>query len=85
MTDEQIAKAVSCSITTIERLRKRFVEEGLEVALERHKSRRRYESKLDGDGQAHLIALACANLPDGCKHWALRLLADRMVELEYVD
>jgi len=85
MTDEQIAKAVNCGVATIERLRKRFVEEGLEAALERHKSRRRYESKLDGDGQAHLIALACAEPPDGCKRWTLRLLADRMVELEYVD
>jgi transposase len=84
-TDEQIAEAVSCGVATIERLRKRFVEEGLEAALERHKSSRRYERKLDGDGEAHLIALACGDPPDGYKHWTLRFLADRMVELEYVD
>jgi transposase len=84
-TDEQIAEAVSCGVATIERLRKRFVEEGLEAALERHKSSRRYERKLDGDGEAHLIALACGDPPDGYKCWTLRILADRMVELEYVD
>jgi len=85
MTDEQIAKAVSCGIATIVRLRKRFVEEGIEAALKRHKSARRYQRKLDGDGEAHLIALACGKPPDGCKRWTLRLLADRMVELEYVE
>jgi len=84
-TDEQIAEAVNCGVATIERLRKRFIEEGLEAALERHKSSRRYERKLDGDGEAHLIALACGDPPDGYKRWTLRILADRMVELEYVD
>lgn len=85
MTDEQIAKAVGCGTATIERLRRRFVEEGFEAALERHKSSRRYERKLDGDGEAHLIALACGQPPEGYKRWTLRLLADRMVEIEYVD
>lgn len=85
MTDEQIAKAVGCGTATIERLRRRLVEEGFEAALERHKSSRRYERKLDGDGEAHLIALACGQPPDGYKRWTLRLLADRMVEIEYVD
>jgi transposase len=85
MTDEQIAKAVGCGTATVERLRRRLVEEGFEAALERHKSSRRYERKLDGDGEAHLIALACGEPPDGYKRWTLRLLADRMVEIEYVD
>jgi transposase len=85
MTDEQIAKAVGCGTATVERLRRRLVEEGFEAALERHKSSRRYERKLDGDGEAHLIALACGQPPDGYKRWTLRLLADRMVEVEYVD
>jgi transposase len=85
MTDGQIAKAVSCGVATIVRLRRRFVEEGIEAALKRHKSARKYERKLDGDGEAHLIALACGKPPDGYKRWTLRLLAGRMVELEYVD
>jgi transposase len=85
MTDEQIAKAVSCGVATIVRLRRRFVEEGIEAALKRHESARKYERKLDGDGEAHLIALACGRPPDGYKRWTLRLLAGRMVELEYVD
>lgn len=85
MTDEHIAGAVSCGVATVERLRKRFVEEGLDASLTRRKSRRRYEHKLDGDQQAHLIALACGDPPDGYQRWSLRLLADRMVELDYVD
>ena len=85
MTDKQIAGAVSCGVATVERLRKRFVEEGLEASLTRRKSRRRYEYKLDGEQEAHLIALACGDPPDGYQRWSLRLLADRMVELDYVD
>jgi hypothetical protein len=61
------------------------VEEGLEAALERRKPRREYERRLDGDGEAHLIALACSQAPEGHARWTLRLLADRMVALEYVE
>jgi transposase len=85
MTDEQIGGAASCGVATVERLRKRFVEEGLEASLARHKSRRQYERKLDGEQEAHLIALACGDPPDGYQRWSLRLLADRMVELDCVD
>jgi transposase len=85
MTNAQIARVVSCGTATVERLRRRFVEKGFEAALERHKSRRQYEYKLDGDAEAHLTALACSNPPRGHKRWTLRLLADRMVELEVVD
>ncbi|MBA7705124.1 IS630 family transposase ISMae29 [subsurface metagenome] len=85
MKDDNIAKAVSCGRVTVERVRKRFVEEGLQEALARHKSRRQYQRKLDGKGEAHLIALACGEPPEGQKRWTLRLLADRMVALEYVD
>ncbi len=85
MTDEQIARAVSCGVATVERLRKRFVEEGLEASLTRRKSWRRYQRKLDGQREAHLIALACGDPPEGYQRWSLRLLADRMVELNYVD
>jgi hypothetical protein len=62
-----------------------FVEEGLEASLVRRKPRRQYLRKLDGDGEAHLIALACSRPPEGRSRWTLRLLADRMVALEYVE
>lgn len=60
-------------------------QEGLTSALERHKPRRQYARALDGDGEAHLIALACQEPPEGRSRWTLRLLADRMVRLGYVD
>ena len=61
------------------------MEEGLPAALERRKSSRQYERLLDGDGEAHLVALACGQAPEGRSRWTLRLLAERMVQLEYVD
>jgi transposase len=70
---------------TVERVRKAFVEEGLEATLERRKPRRQYAHASDGDGEAHLIALACGQAPEGRSRWTLRLLADRMVALEYVE
>lgn len=83
--DEAIAEALEVGRATVERVRKEFVEEGLEAALERRKPRRQYRRKLDGDGEAHLIALACQEPPEGRSRWTLRLLADRMVQLEYVE
>jgi transposase len=83
--DEAIVEALEVGRATVERVRKEFVEEGLEAALERRKPRRQYRRKLDGDGEAHLIALACQEPPEGRSRWTLRLLADRMVQLEYVD
>jgi len=83
--DEAIAEALEIGRATVERVRKEFVEEGLEAALERRRPRRLYARKLDGDGEAHLIALACQEPPEGYSRWTLRLLADRLVELEYVD
>jgi transposase len=83
--DEAIVEALEVGRATVERVRKEFVEEGLEAALERRKPRRQYRRKLDGDGEAHLIALACQAPPEGRSRWTLRLLADRMVQLEYVD
>lgn len=83
--DGAIANALDAGTATIERVRKQFVEEGLEPALSRRRPRREYQRKLDGDGEAHLIALACSQSPEGCKRWTLRLLAERMVALEYVD
>jgi transposase len=83
--DEAIADGLEVGRATVERVRKEFVEEGLEAALERRKPRRLYQRKLDGDGEAHLVALACQKPPEGRRRWTLQLLADRMVQLEYVD
>jgi len=84
-SDAAIAEGLEVGTATVERVRKAFVEEGVEAALERRKPRRQYRRKLDGDGEAHLIALACSQAPEGRCRWTLRLLADRMVALEYVD
>jgi hypothetical protein len=82
--DKQIAEAFGAHLTTVERLRKRFVEEGLEAALERHKGQN-YTRKLDGEAEARLIAIACSEPPEGRNEWTLRLLADRLVALSVVD
>jgi transposase len=82
--DQQIAKAYRAHRTTVEHLRKRLVEQGLDAALERRK-RQNYVRKLDGEGEARLIALACSEAPAGRSRWTLRLLADKLVELSVVD
>lgn len=84
-TDAAISEGVDVGTATVERVRKRFVEEGLEAALVPAKSNRVYERKLDGDGEAHLMALACSESPEGRHRWTLELLADRMVALGQVD
>jgi len=85
-TDEKIADALDISIPTVQRLRQRFVEEGLDVALGAHSYKPRpYARRLDGEQEARLIALACSEAPEGHARWTLRMLADRMVELAYVD
>jgi len=83
--DDAIAEGLDVGRATVERIRKRFLEEGLPAALERRKSRRQYQRALDGDGEAHLVALACQEPPEGRSRWTLRLLADQMVALDYVD
>lgn len=83
--DEAVAEAVEMSVPTVERVRQRFVEEGLDAALARSRPRREYRRKLDGQQEAQLIALACSGPPEGQARWTLHLLADKMVELEYVD
>ena len=83
--DAAIAEGLDVGRATVERVRKQFVEDGFEAALERRKPRRQYRRKLDGDGEAHLIALACSSAPEGRSRWTLRLLADRMVALEHVE
>jgi len=81
----QIMEAFEVSAVTIAKVRKTFVEQGLQVALQRKKPDREYEHALDGEGEAHLIALACSEPPTGRKHWSLRLLQDRFVKLGHVD
>jgi transposase len=83
--DEAIAEGLDVGRATVERVRKEFVEEGLEAALERRKPRRQYKRRLDGDAEAHLVALTCQKPPEGRSRWTLKLLADRMVQLEYVE
>jgi transposase len=84
-TDEQVAAALDTSTRTVERVRERFVEQGLEAALLPKPSKRVYARKLDGRQEAKLVALACSKPPAGKARWTLRLLADELVELEVVD
>ena len=83
--DERIAEAVECGASTVYRVRQAWVEEGLSAALFRKKPTGRQYRKLDGAQEAHLIALACGAPPEGRAAWTLRLLADRLVELDVVD
>jgi transposase len=84
--DDRIAEALDCGVRTVERVRQRFVERGLEAALGRKKQDRpSRERKLDGRAEARLIALACSQPPDGRAAWTLQLLADKLVELRVVD
>ena len=84
-TGQQLADVLPVSLKKIDRVKRRFVEEGLDVALEKRKARRQYVKKADGDFEAHLVALSCSKPPEGHARWSLRLLADTMVELEHVD
>ena len=81
--DGRISEALQVGRATVERVRKQFVEHGMDVALERKKPEREYERRLDGQGEARLIALACSQAPEGRERWTLQLLADRMVALSY--
>ena len=84
-TDERIAEALEVSTATVARQRRRFGEDGLEVALMPKKPGRPRRRVLDGRAEAHLIALSCSEPPEGRERWSMRLLADRMVELGHVD
>ena len=84
-TNEEIARVLNISMRKIDRVKKRFVEEGFDTALDKRKADRVYEKKTDGDFEAHLIALSCGDPPEGFARWSLRLLADKMVELNYID
>lgn len=80
-----VAKVLKIGPRTIDRLKKKFVEEGFEAAMENRPTTRMYERKADGDVEAHLVALSCSKAPEGFARWSLRLLADKMIELQYVD
>ena len=84
-TDQQIVEAFDVGRCTVERVRQRFVEAGLEAALERKPQLNRIARKIDGRAEAHLIAAACGKPPTGRQRWTLKLLAARLVELELVD
>lgn len=85
LPDLAIAEAVEVSRPTVERIRRRFVEEGMEAALDPYRPETPRPRKIDGHLEAHLIALSCSKPPDGAVRWTLRLLAAKAVELEYVD
>ena len=84
-TDAAIMEALEVNTRTVERLRQCLVEDGLDTALNGRPQQRYKSPKLDGEQEAYLVALACSAPPDGRSRWSLRLLADRMVELDYVD
>jgi len=85
VTNEQISKVLKVGLRTIDRVKKKFIEEGLDLSLERRPSQRVYETKVDGDLEAKLVTLCCSEPPEGFAKWSLRLLADKMVELNYVE
>ncbi len=86
MTGKVIAEILRISMRKVDRVKKRFVEEGLEAALGGRQGRRpTYMRKADGTFEARLVALSCGEPPEGYAQWSLRLLADRVVELGYID
>ena len=84
-SDSQIGEVFGISTRTVERVRERLVQDGLESALNRAKPTRVRRRVIDGENEAHLVALTCGDAPDGRSRWTLRLLGQRMVELGYVE
>ena len=85
MLDQEIARALKVGTATVERVRRRCVEQGVEAAVGRKRQLNHRPRKLDGDGEAHLIAMAISEPPEGRAAWSLQLLADGLVEMEIVD
>ena len=85
VTNEQISQVLKIGMRTIDRVKKKLVEEGMDKALERRPTSRIYDRKIDGDLEAKLVTLCCSKPPAGHAKWSLRLLADKLVELHYVD
>jgi len=84
-TNKEISRVLKIGMRKIDRVKKRFIEEGLDITLNGKKASRIYTKKADGDFEAHLIALSCSDPPEGFSRWSLRLLADKIVELDYID
>jgi transposase len=84
-TDSKISESLNIGHATIERVRKRFVEEGIESALSRREQKNRRRKIIDGEKEAYLIAIACSETPIGQAKWTLQMLSDKMVELNYVE
>ena len=85
LSNEQIAQVLQINTKTVERVKQRLVEEGFDVCMDRKPYPKKGPIKTDGDFEAHLIALSCSEAPEGFARWSLRLLADKMVELQYTD
>lgn len=84
-TGTETARALDVGQATVERVRKRYHQEGLENAINRKPPKREYERKIDGKTEAHLVALVCGEAPEGYAAWTLRLLAEELVALEQVE
>ena len=85
VTNDQISKVLKIGMRTIDRVKKKFIEEGFEASLQRRPTTRQYEKKTDGEVEAKLVTLCCSEPPKGFAKWSLRLLAEKMVELKYVE
>ena len=83
--DKKISEAFGISTRTVERIRERLVEQGMEAALNKAKPTRVKSKTIDGENEPHLIALTCSEAPEGRSRWTLRLLSSKMVELGYVE
>jgi transposase len=83
--NKEIARVLNISMKKIDRVKKRFVEDGIDIALNGQRGNRIYAKKADGDFEAHLVAVSCSDPPEGFTRWSLRLLADKVVELNYID
>ena len=83
--NENVCNVLKISMRMIDRVKQRFVEEGFETCLERKPMSKTKEGKVDGDVEAHLISLSCSKPPQGFSRWSLRLLADKMVELQHAE
>ena len=85
VSNEQIAQVLHSNTKTVERLKQRFVEEGFEACIDRKAYPQVKQTKVDGDFEAHLVAISCSKAPEGYGRWSLRMLADKMIELKYVE
>jgi len=85
ITNAEIVKILKVGDRTIDRVKRKFIEEGFEGVLERRPSHQNYIKKMDGELEAKLVTLCCSEPPPGYAKWSLRLLADKLVELNYVE